>query len=161
MMKIRKKFQGTVPDNKILNTNSNSQVDTYSCDKINHLVKFAGGGSAMAFSTEEQVVGVWIDDRPVYAKTVVIENDSNQTTLVFPHGIENLDEVVDVRGSMCSYNSWKPLTVVYTPDMSRYNLSVYAIEAKGTFTVLVGSLLAGEKGFTKANITFYYTKTTD
>ena len=34
-MKIIKKYQGTVPDNKIMNTYSSSQTDTYSSDYEN------------------------------------------------------------------------------------------------------------------------------
>lgn len=34
-MKIRKAFQGTVPENKILDTYSQSQTDTYSCNYVN------------------------------------------------------------------------------------------------------------------------------
>ena len=37
-MKIQKKFQGTIPENKILDTYSESQTDTYSCNKINGLL---------------------------------------------------------------------------------------------------------------------------
>lgn len=36
-MKIRKTFQGTVPDNKILDTYSASQTDTYSCNYSNNM----------------------------------------------------------------------------------------------------------------------------
>lgn len=35
-MKIKKTFQGVIPENKILNTESTSQTDTYSCDYINN-----------------------------------------------------------------------------------------------------------------------------
>lgn len=31
----------------------------------------SGGGSGMNYSTEEQVVGTWIDNKPLYAKTIV------------------------------------------------------------------------------------------
>lgn len=34
-MRIKKMFQGQLPENKIVNTKSNSQTDTYSCDYIN------------------------------------------------------------------------------------------------------------------------------
>lgn len=34
-MKIRKAFQGTIPENKILDTYSESNTDTYSCNYIN------------------------------------------------------------------------------------------------------------------------------
>lgn len=36
-MKIRKSFQGTIPENKIMDTLNNSQTDTYSCRYINKL----------------------------------------------------------------------------------------------------------------------------
>lgn len=38
-MKIRKAYQGTVPQNKILDTYSTSQTDTYSCNLVNNLIK--------------------------------------------------------------------------------------------------------------------------
>lgn len=38
-MRIKKMFQGQLPENKIVNTKSNSQTDTYSCDYVNHIVE--------------------------------------------------------------------------------------------------------------------------
>lgn len=38
-MKIQKKFQGVVPENKILDTYSESETDTYSCNYINSVVE--------------------------------------------------------------------------------------------------------------------------
>ena len=40
-MKIRKVFQGQVPENKIMSEYSTSQTDTYSCDYINNNTSFA------------------------------------------------------------------------------------------------------------------------
>lgn len=42
-MKIQKTFQGSVPENKILNTDSNSQTDTYSCDYIKKILTYQIG----------------------------------------------------------------------------------------------------------------------
>lgn len=36
-MKIKKIYQGSLPENKILNSRSTSQTDTYSCDYLNNL----------------------------------------------------------------------------------------------------------------------------
>ena len=36
-MKIRKAFQGTIPENKILDTYSESNTDTYSCNQTNKI----------------------------------------------------------------------------------------------------------------------------
>ena len=37
-MLIEKKYQGNLPTNKIVNTESESQYDTYSCEYINNIV---------------------------------------------------------------------------------------------------------------------------
>lgn len=44
-MKIKKTFQGSIPENKIVNTQSDSQTDTYSCDYINNNVGIVESGS--------------------------------------------------------------------------------------------------------------------
>lgn len=59
-MKIKKMYQGTLPENKILNTQSNSQTDTYSCDYINKL---------NTYSAEEKIIGTWFD-KPLYRKII-------------------------------------------------------------------------------------------
>lgn len=43
-MKIKKIYQGELPENKILNAQSTSQTDTYSCEYINNM-SFGGGES--------------------------------------------------------------------------------------------------------------------
>ena len=48
-MRIQKKFQGTVPKNKILNTHSDSETDTYSCNKINELISSGTGTGTIDF----------------------------------------------------------------------------------------------------------------
>lgn len=62
-MKIKKTFQGVIPENKILNTESTSQTDTYSCNYINEKAK-------EIYSTEEQVIGTWVDGKPLYRKVI-------------------------------------------------------------------------------------------
>lgn len=57
-MKIRKIFQGTVPEHKILDTTSTSQTDTYSCRKINELVANAGGGTGGSGVSVDQIYPV-------------------------------------------------------------------------------------------------------
>lgn len=37
-MKIKKTYQGVVPNGKVLNSKSNSTTDTYSCDYLNELI---------------------------------------------------------------------------------------------------------------------------
>ncbi|MBO4520697.1 MAG: hypothetical protein J5787_05770 [Alphaproteobacteria bacterium] len=47
-----------------------------------------GGGSSHNYSTSEQVVGTWIDGKPVYEKTIYYAGGENGTISV-PHGISN------------------------------------------------------------------------
>ena len=38
-MKIKKMFQGEIPENKIMSGYSDSQTDTYSCDYVNRIIE--------------------------------------------------------------------------------------------------------------------------
>lgn len=58
-MRIKKMYQGTVPENKILDTYSTSATDTYSCNYVNGLE---------TYSTNETRIGTWIDGKPIYRK---------------------------------------------------------------------------------------------
>ena len=56
---IIKAFQSAGVVAQVSNTKSDSTTDTYSCDYINGINKY---------STEEKVVGEWIDGKPIYRK---------------------------------------------------------------------------------------------
>lgn len=45
-MLIEKKYQGTLPDNKIVNTESDSQTNCYSCDYLNKNIPSVLTGTA-------------------------------------------------------------------------------------------------------------------
>lgn len=51
----------------------------------------------MKYSTDEQIVGEWIDGKPLYQKTVNFGALPNATSKSVAHGISNLDYVVDIR----------------------------------------------------------------
>lgn len=67
-MRIKKAYQGTVPENKILDTYSTSRTDTYSCNYVNGLV---------TYSTNEKRVGTWIDGKPLYRQVIDAGNLPN------------------------------------------------------------------------------------
>lgn len=73
-MKIKKTYQGVIPNNKIVNTSSTSKTDTYSCDYTNKL---------HSYSTEEQVIGKWIDGKPLYRKVIEIDLSETDTANTF------------------------------------------------------------------------------
>lgn len=71
-MKIRKTFAGNLPDNKIINTNSTSETDTYSCKYLNE--------RNVIVSSEEPTTGeeVWIQR----GKNLI---DVQNSSITFPY----------------------------------------------------------------------------
>lgn len=69
-MKIKKMFQGSIPENKILNIYSDSQTDVYSCDYVN---------KTNTYLTEEQRIGTWIDKKPLYRRIAIVNISSSSS----------------------------------------------------------------------------------
>lgn len=99
-MKIRKKYQGVLPDNKIVNTESNSQTDTYSCDYINNMTFPGGGGN--------------LDELPV---GTVIHFDGEE----IPEGWSEIES--DDVGEIIA-NAKSAISVIYEPETSGRNWEV-------------------------------------
>ena len=146
-MKIKKIYQGSIPANKILNSRSTSQTDTYSCEKINEMTE-------EVYSTEERKIGTWINGKPLYRKTVYIEELPNENTGIYEHGIPNIDEkwigngsfVIETNGNSSPIpNTWG------TSEVSGIYISPQSIYIKTTANYSPRS----------AYITIEYTKTTD
>lgn len=143
-MKIKKTFQGTIPENKILNSNSTSQTDTYSCEKINEMTE-------EIYSTEETVIGKWIDGKPLYRKVFISECPGN-TDISIQHGINGIF-VVNANG-IGVYNNSIFFPIPYAVAGSNTQSS-YAITQE---TINVSSKAGDLRTF---YITLEYTKTTD
>lgn len=50
-----------------------------------------GGGGGHNYSTTEQVVGTWLDGKPLYEKTIHLTNISFNANFYHVHGIANAD----------------------------------------------------------------------
>lgn len=72
------------------------------------------------YSTNEQVVGTWVDGSNVYEKTIY-NAGGVQGNVVISHGISNLDRVIDFSGSVLDSSP--------TPsDYTRYALPRVAVD---------------------------------
>lgn len=92
-MRIKKVYQGTVPENKILGTYTTSNTDTYSCNYINN---------CNTYSTSEVDTGKkWVDNKKIYRKVFTFssltnsaDNDigtiSNLGTITYTYGMAKL-----------------------------------------------------------------------
>lgn len=89
-MRIKKTSTTSTLQAQVLNTQSNSQVDTYSCDYIDNMD---------VYSTEEVKTNkVWLG-KPVYKKVINFGDlPSSATSKNVAHGITNIDNVVNIYG---------------------------------------------------------------
>lgn len=120
---------------------------------IGNQVSSGGGSSALhVYSTEEKVVGTWIDGKPIYEKTVVYEGAITSGTVVFNDS--SIDEIIDVFAQKffdTYVGNW--ISTIY----SIYEL--YTTHILNSVTAQVNS--AYESRITKCRCTVQYTKTTD
>lgn len=115
----------------------------------------SGGGSALYnYSTEEQVVGTWIDGKPLYEKVIKFSISGNGN-LSYPHGISNLESTHFI--AFAQGNSENAIRTIRTYAPWYQQLSVYLDEISDT-----DILLYHGSNMTKYyEIILQYTKTTD
>lgn len=90
-MRIKKTSQTTPVEAEIVNIYSTSTTTTYSADYINKINRYS--------TTEETIVGVWIDNKPIYRKVINIGSITNTSgnNIVNPN-IDNLDTLISLDG---------------------------------------------------------------
>ena len=107
-MRIRKAFQGSIPPNKILDTYSTSQTDTYSCNYVNNFTNY---------STSEIAVGKWINGKTIYRKVFTFTSVPSVISLNISGTVE------DVVSSSCmvkqsGYPHWRNVPWLYASSTS-------------------------------------------
>lgn len=149
-MKIRKTYKCATRDGKILNSKSDSQNDTYSCDYINKKLN--------TYTTDEQVIGTWLGE-PLYRKVLVYSGPISTGQYLLAHNISNLKSVINLSAIVTDENgSNRKLPLVYPSDVATYAASLYAIDKTNIDLELRQN---GLRNMTKINIILEYTKTTD
>ena len=103
------------------------------------------------YSTIEHVVGMWIDGSDLYEKTINCGAIPNATSSTTPHGITNLDKVVEIRG--VGINSfYASLPLPYEDDTNR--VTIYTTTTDMVIVTTTGGLTSYN-----AYVTIRYTKT--
>ena len=144
-MIIQKKYQGTVPENKILDTHSNSNTDTYSCNYTN---------KANTYSTNEIRIGTWIDGKPLYRKTF---EHTMGTTL---NSWELIGPVSNVKIPTRMYGVFNNIDVFFHVPFfdGNNNVILYCNTSNKNFYIMHNYDYASNKAGTYV---IEYTKTTD
>ena len=106
-------------------------------------------------TTEQKTPFTWIDGKPIYKKTIDFGSLPNNSTKNVAHGISNLGDLIDIRGTTKTSWGTYQLPLVFPGSDVNYitNVSVNA-------TNISMSNSADRSGFT-AYVTLWYTKTTD
>lgn len=72
-------------------------------------------GTDTTYSTDEHVVGSWIDGRPVYQKTIVSTQVPNNNYVQIPHGITNMDFCISFDGMILNEGHTAADTYAFVP----------------------------------------------
>lgn len=110
------------------------------------------------YSTSETKIGTWIDGKPIYRKTILY-NGTMSNDLFIKHGIENIDDIINIFGtSKSKYNTIKPYTIFYKDNFDKHNICLYDISLTNIEIIMSDFF---KDCINKIIITLEYTKTTD
>lgn len=107
------------------------------------------------YSTSEEVIGEWIDGKPLYRKTISTGTLPNGGGMNVPHNISNIDNVVRVYGYAYRSSDGVSLPLPH----SAYDISCISCYANKTNICIV--TYTDRTAFTTSYVTLEYTKTTD
>ena len=167
-MRIKKVSQSIPIKAKVVNSYSESEEETYSCDYVNEHkqdkltagtgIEITGGNTINNiqgnYSTEEVRIGTWIDGKPLYRKVFDITNPADSNT--------NYGDVSDLNISTLVH-----LYGYYSKDTTgKFNIPFY--DSDSNYCVMFvnsGNKLRGRFGessrILEAKVILEYTKTTD
>ena len=145
-MKIKKIYNGVVPNGKILNSKNTSQNDTYSCSYINDNL-------SNNYSTEEQVIGKWMG-KPLYRKVIEVTNILLNQWHELSSGISNMSFAY-IENAFVTFSGVSRPIMTAEPTI---NEMAVQIKTDGKVAYYVPSIVGNVE---KVYIIVNYTKTTD
>lgn len=113
------------------------------------------GGLAQHYSTNEQVIGTWVNGKPLYEKTVYCGDFTGTGNKTVAHNISNLGRVVKMFGAFNEGNTHFPLPIVMWGSAVTYQTRL----AIDTTNIIISRDTAAQS--VNLYVTLQYTKTTD
>lgn len=109
------------------------------------------------YSTEEKVVGTWIDGKPIYECVLTVGSVTAGSVGHVPFSRTNIDEILDCQGfGRDNNNNWFLLSRAH-PSQFKYQIGIYYNYPDNEFSIEMGTEINISKGY----IIVRYTKTTD
>lgn len=110
------------------------------------------------YSTSEQIVGTWIDGRPIYQRTYNLPSYTEGVNNFIDHGVTNLDMVLKLFGTCKRGNKRIALPFIHQTT-SDWSINVYDADAStGKITFWAGANNA--QNITDIYVTMQYLKST-
>ena len=108
------------------------------------------------YSTDEKMIGWWIDGEPLYRKTVDCGALPNGTTKMVPHGILDIGFCTRVFGTSFNTEGNISLTIPHSAGNAQSDVALYV---QGENIVIYAGM--NRSAFNPTRVTIEYTKTTD
>lgn len=110
------------------------------------------------YSTDEQVVGTWIDGRPIYRKVFTVTNYTAGVDIAVNHEIENFDFPIN-KGGVGLRKDGKH-QVISNSFNNNFDFDIFDI-SNVSFKYYIGRLMSGDMALTTIYLWLEYVKTTD
>lgn len=110
------------------------------------------------YSTDEQVVGTWVDGKPIYQKTISI-GDLPAGNTEKPHGVANIDRVIS-HNVVATRNDGYQFYFPALHTNTAWNAYVHGVTATN-IVFMIGSSYTSNYQLHNCVATIQYTKTTD
>lgn len=150
-------------------TNIANVPDKIDKSEVGNGLKFADGilqvdnNSGHNYSTDEQVVGTWIDGKPVYEKTVQYIGNISPNGTSFPHNILNVDKFISLDSLLYSEDysrTYMGNSYIYH-DVNSVNIDIKVTVEAENIKINRSSVPEASDVPYFSYITLQYTKTTD
>jgi hypothetical protein len=106
------------------------------------------------YSLEEQVIGTWLDGKPLYQKTVYVEGLPNSSIVNYEHNIENVDLIYTIN-SFAVYEDGSTGALPMVNTIANYMVGLWINKTS------IEMATSADRSGLSAYITVQYTKTTD
>lgn len=110
-------------------------------------------GESTDYSTDEKIIGTWLNGEPLYQKTISCGALPNKTLKNVAHGISNLNKVVNLYGMAYNNSYWSSLPKVHDKDIN-IQCAIY----ENSTNIMIEGRETDFSGFTESYITIQYTK---
>lgn len=116
--------------------------------------KTPGSGSGHTYSTTEQVIGTWIDGKPLYEITINMGAMPSNAGVISKPSPANIEFIIDYEGFIFSSNKLKQRPLPFSAD----GTNVIRVDYDSSNLNII--TYSGWNGYS-AYLTIKYTKTTD